>query len=324
LLPAREADNLSPMLMGRGVRNGIKALAGRAFRLGQRLGVDVLPRHFYSAVPDIRELQRTTRWREPRSMVSVQGTDTESQLAFVASCCTPEHVERLRRNDIMAHAVTENGDSGYGPTEADFLYAVIRARRPGRVVQVGAGVSSAIILLAAREGGFPIDLVCVDPYPTDYLRRAQSDGQLRLIVEKGQDVELSQLTDVGENGMLFVDSTHTVKVGSEVNRIVLEVLPRLAKGTLIHFHDICFPYDYSPDVLRSTLFWSETTLLHAFLASNVRCTLRTSLSMLHYAAPDRLKEYLPNYTPAVHHDGLDLPRTTGHFPSAAYLEVIGD
>jgi predicted O-methyltransferase YrrM len=312
------------MPIGRRTRNRIKALAGSAFRVGQRLGVDVLPRHFYSAVPDIRELQRTTHWRAPTSMVGVQGTDTESQLAFVASCCTPDIVERLRHNDVHSRAIAENGDMGYGPTEADFLYAVIRARRPARVVQVGAGVSTAIILLAARDGGFPLDLVCVDPYPTDYLRRAHGQGRLRLIAEKAQEVELSQLTDVGENGMLFVDSTHTVKVGSEVNRIVLEVLPRLARGTLVHFHDICFPYDYSPDVLRSTLFWTETTLLHAFLAGNRRYTLRVSLSMLHRAVPDRLKQYLPNYTPAPLRDGLEVPGATGHFPSAAYLEVIGD
>jgi predicted O-methyltransferase YrrM len=257
-------------------------------------------------------------------MVGVQGTGTESQLAFVASCCTPEIVERLRSNDIHARAAAENGDMGYGPTEADFLYAVIRARRPTRVVQVGAGVSTAIMLMAAREGDFPIDLVCVDPYPTEYLRRAHSERRLRLIVEKAQDVELSQLTDVGENGMFFVDSTHTVKVGSEVNRIVLEVLPRLARGTLVHFHDICFPYDYSPDVLRSTLFWTEGTLLHAFLAGNRAYSLRVALSMLHHAAPDRLKVYLPNYMPAPNDDGLEIPGTAGHFPSAAYLEVIGD
>src|SRR4051812_9507825 len=106
------------MPMGRRTRNRIKALAGSAFRVGQRLGVDVLPRHFYSAVPDIRELQQTTYWRAPTSMVGVQGTDTESQFAFVASCCTPDIVERLRRNDVLSHAIAENGDMGYGPTEA--------------------------------------------------------------------------------------------------------------------------------------------------------------------------------------------------------------
>lgn len=310
------------MRVGRSVRERIKAIAGSLFHAGQPFGVDILPRHFYSAVPDIRDLKRTTHWRGPRSMVGVQGADIESQLAFVAACCTPEIVERLRRNDVHAHAAAENGELGYGPSEADFLYAVIRSRRPSRVVQVGAGVSTAVILQAAEEGGFPIDVVCVDPYPTDFLRRAHSAGRLRLIAEKAEEVGLSELTDVGEKGMLFLDSTHTVKVGSEVNRIVLEVLPRLARGALVHFHDICFPYDYSPDVLQSTLFWSESTLLHAFLTGNDRYTMRVSLSMLHHAIPDRLREFLPNYTPRPHQDGLDVPGTTGHFPSSAYLEVI--
>ena len=298
-------------------------MAGSAFRAGQRLGVDLLPRHFYSAVPDIRELQRSTHWRAPRSMVGVQGTDTASQLAFVASCCTPEIVERLRRNDVHAHAVAENGDMGYGPTEADFLYAVIRpppdASRAGRrgcldrnhaTRRAGWWLPDRSGLRGPLSDGVSAPRALREATPSD--RREGPGGRL------------SQLTDVGENGMLFLDSTHTVKVGSEVNRIVLEVLPRLARGTLVHFHDICFPYDYSPEVLRSTLFWTESTLLHAFLAGNGRYTLRVALSMLHHAAPDRLKGYLPNYMPAPMDDGLEIPGTTGHFPSAAYLEVIGD
>lgn len=315
--------NVLPMGITRRIRNKLKGTSVTAFRLGQRIGFDLLPRHFYSSIPDVRELQRSTAWRAASTMVGVRGANVDEQLAFVESCCPPDIVERLRRNDVHAHAVAENGEMGYGPIEADFLYAVIRSRRPPRVVQVGAGVSTAVILLAAQEGGFAIDVCCVDPYPTDYLRRSASAGRIRLIPEKAQEVDLSRLTDVGPGGMLFVDSTHTVKVGSEVNRIVLEVLPRLAGGTLVHFHDIYFPFDYPREVLQINMFPGESTLLHAFLACNDRFTIRAALSMLHYAAPDRLRQLLPNYAPAPNDGGMSIPGKAGHFPSSIYLEVAG-
>src|SRR6266581_4195332 len=71
--------------MKRVVTNAVKRLLARAFALGQRLGVDILPRHFYSEVPDLRKLRRTAHWRKPFSMIGVNGADPDEQLAFVRS-----------------------------------------------------------------------------------------------------------------------------------------------------------------------------------------------------------------------------------------------
>jgi hypothetical protein len=165
--------------------------------------------------------------------------------------------------------------------------------------------------------------VCVDPFPTDYLRAAAARGRVRLVTEPAQAVDTALLTDVPGGGLLFVDSTHAVKPGSEVNRIILDVLPRLPAGAFVHFHDIYFPYDYMRQQLTHNFFWSESTLLHAFLIHNVRYRIAASLSMLHYAAPDRLAQLLPGYEPAANDDGLEVPGAAGHFPSATYLECIG-
>jgi hypothetical protein len=297
-----------------------KLLVRRAFESGQRLGFDVLPRHFYSQIPDFRELRTTDHWRRPRSLVGIEGTALEGQREFVRECCPPEIVQRLRGRDIHAEACHANGAAGYGPIEAAFLYCVIAARRPKRVVQVGAGVSTAIVLTAASEAGYDVELVCVDPYPTDYLLNEARQGHIELIDRPVQLVDPAILASLGPGGLLFIDSTHTVKVGSDVNYVVFEVLPRLGESQLVHFHDITLPYDYAPSILDKDLFfWNETALVAAFLVGNSRFRLLASLSMIHHGDPDALREVFPWYEPVVQAGGLSVGQ--GHFPSSAYIEA---
>jgi hypothetical protein len=71
--------------------------------------------------------------------------------------------------------------------------------------------------------------------------------------------------------VLFVDTSHAVRLGGEVVRLVLEVLPGLAPGVLVHVHDVFRPFEY-PRVLieRYNKHWQEHHLLQAFLAFNPR------------------------------------------------------
>jgi predicted O-methyltransferase YrrM len=302
-------------------------IARRAFEWGQRLSVNVTPRHFYSATPDVVALRSSDDWKQPHSMIGVRGTDIEEQLRWVRSCCPPELGGRLAEAEIYGRACAENGEVGYGPIEADLLYCLGVTRRPRRVVQIGAGVSTSILLRVAKEGDFSLELVCIEPYPNQFIERQAELGRIRLIRQGAQSIPLHEITELGPNALLFVDSTHAVRPGSEVNRIMLEALPRLPTGTLVHFHDITFPYDYSPRILEDDIFfWGESTLLHAFLTDNPRYTIRASLSMLHDARPERLRELLPAHRPARHNHGLVVDPAESadcHFPSATYLEVIG-
>ncbi|MDP9241002.1 MAG: class I SAM-dependent methyltransferase [Actinomycetota bacterium] len=283
----------------------------------------MLPRHFYSAVPDIRQLRTTHSWREPRSMTGVAGLDLAEQTAILRKWLPESLRSRLAARDIYAEACAMNGAEGYGPTEAVLLYAFIATQRPTHVLQVGAGVSTAVILAAADDFGLDLKLSCVDPYPTALLRRLAVSGRIDLIEERGQDVPLETFTALPAGGLLFVDSTHTVKPDSEVNRIVLEILPRLSAGVVVHFHDISLPYDYPRDLLDGALFfWTESVLLHAFLIHNSRCRVLLATSVLHYAASDKLSEVVPGYQPEQDVAGLRISGAPkGHFSSAAYLLI---
>ena len=306
---------------GRKARDQLKSALHSAFMLGQKAGWDVLPRHFYSGIPDVHQLERTEHWRQAFPMVGVEGAGIESQLRFLEDCCRPE-LQRLRAGGIHAHACLENGESGYGPVEADVLYCFVATKRPRRIVQIGSGVSTAVILLAAKEAGYRPEICCIDPFPTAYLKRLAEAQKISLVPKMAQEVDLQTFTSLGAGDLLFVDSTHAVRPGGEVNRIILDVLPRMSAGCVVHFHDISFPYDYQPSVLSTLFFSNESTLLHAFLVNNSRCRIAVSLSMLHYACPEQMQQLLPNYRPAVLDGGLYTNASQeGHFPSSTYLAM---
>lgn len=304
------------------MRERLKSGLHRLFVIGQRAGWDILPRHFYSNIPDMRALQSNDSWKKPFELMGIAGTDIESQVRFVEECCMPIQ-ERLQRGGIHEHACRENGESGYGYVEAEFLFSFVTAKRPKRIVQTGCGVSTAVILLAAKEAGYEPEVTCIDPFPTAYLRRLGENKQVQLIPEGAQHVKLETLTNLDAGDLLFIDSTHAARPGSEVNRIILDVLPRLRSGVFVHFHDIHFPYDYPPNLMTTLFFFGESPLLQAFLTNNSQYRIAASFSMLHHACAGRIRAIMPNYKPAQMHYGLYVTHEgDGHFPSSTYLRVL--
>jgi predicted O-methyltransferase YrrM len=308
--------------MRRTLKNFLKTALRAAFEAGQRLGVDVLPRHFYSEIPDVRLLRASTQWMAPFSMIGVAGADIGDQVEFLRGIIPAGVAGATPDEALHRRACAENGEPGYGPVEAGVLHAFVRATRPRQILQVGCGVSTALCLMAAEAAGYTPEITCIEPYPTDYLRRLAREGRISLVERKVEALAPDWLDRMGSDLLFFVDSTHTLGPAGEVSRIILEMLPRLKAGAWIHFHDITFPYDYDRNTLDSALvFPHESVLLHAFLAYNSRFRLCASLAMLHYAAPAQLAGFVPYYRPAGNREGL--ATDDGHFPSAAYLRVTG-
>lgn len=307
----------------RALRNYAKRNLKRLFELGQRLGVDILPRHFYSSIPDFRELRRSDGWRRPYGMTGVAGADLDGQEQALRAIMTDAARQRLFPGNVWPDACHANGEAGYGQADADVLFALILNRRPKRVIQIGCGVSTAIMLAAAREAAYPLHILCVDPYPTAFLTERAKANEIDLLAQPAQNVEETTLANLEAGELLFIDSSHTTKPGSEVHHIILRVLPRLVPGVWIHFHDINFPYDFGPSIFgpADLFFGSESCLLHAYLIHNTNCRIAFSLSMLHHARPALLKELLPNYLTVATDRGINPPGSEGLTPSAAYLKT---
>jgi predicted O-methyltransferase YrrM len=292
--------------------------------MGQCVGVDVLPRHFYSEIPNIRDLKKNRSWQRAYSLVGVAGTDIDQQLRWLRDICPPELASVLPSLELRQRAGEANGALGYGPIEADLLYCFVRKQAPRRMIQVGAGTSTWVALQAAQDAGNNIDITCVDPFPTKYLQQLSANGSIKLRDVAVQQLRPAELSELGPGDVLFIDSTHTVSPGSDVSYLILEVLPRLAKGVFVHFHDVTMPYDYMPHLLSSDLFfWTESVLLHAFLIGNPRFEIRLGCAMVHDAALERAQEILPTYaSPMRTERGLAVGNEGGAFPSSMWLEVV--
>jgi Methyltransferase domain len=298
-----------------------KAILRATLELGQRFRVNVTPNHFYSDIPDLKRCRGDASWRKPLSMRGVLGADLNDQLAFARTCCEP-YAQDMRNKDIHANACKDNGEAGYGPTEADFLYCYMRAKKPQRIIQVGCGVSTSIMLAAARDEAYTPQITCIEPYPTAFLKRLAADGRITLLAEPMQTADRSVFDTLKAGDLLFIDSTHTIKVGSEVVALICEVIPSLAPDVGVHLHDINLPYDYGPGFLSTDVFfWRETVLLYALLINNPQLRIEASLSALHIDRTREMQAFLPNYKPAVLKNGL---RTSadGQTPSSIYLRTL--
>ncbi len=301
------------------LKNAGKVLLRRVFEMGQGLGFDLLPRHFYSEIPDVKALRTTKTWRRARSMDGIPGAALDDQLEFVSRCTAPFR-EAVADAGIHHKACITNGEPGYGAIEADFLYSFIRSFQPPAVVQVGCGVSTAVMLLASADAGYKPRMICIEPYPTQFLRSSVAAGTLELVQEKFQETSFNVQDSIGNDGLFFVDSSHALGPAGEVSDLILEALPKLKPGAWAHFHDIAFPYDYSPYVLSTDLFFQhESALLYAFLLMNTRFRIAASLAMLSHRRQAELQQLLPNFQPAKFEDGLMI--ADGHFPSSIYLRA---
>lgn len=164
-------------------------------------------------------------------------------------------------------------DNGwYGPMDAHVLYAQLRQLKPGRVLELGSGFSSLVADLAlARNAadGRPARHVVVDPFPSELT--AHLGDRAEVIAISAAELDSGRFAALGDGDVLFVDTSHAVRPGGEVVRLVLEVLPSLAPGVLIQFHDIFRPFEY-PRVLyeRFNVHWQEQYLIQAFLAFNLQ------------------------------------------------------
>jgi predicted O-methyltransferase YrrM len=232
----------------------------------------VPPGHFYSPYPSISEV-RANEARlyppPPRKLPGLELRESE-QLALLDDLRSyydeqpfPETRTPPRRYWF------ENPMFGY--SDAIFLHAMIRYARPRRIVEVGSGYSSAVMLDTNELFfGNAIDCTFIEPYP-DALRQLLRDGdesRVNIIAQPVQSVDFRASADLEANDILFIDSSHVSKVGSDVNHLMFEVLPRVRVGVYVHFHDVVYPFEYPPGWVYEGRAWSEAYLLRSFLAFN--------------------------------------------------------
>ncbi len=187
----------------------------------------------------------------------------------------------------------------FGPVDAEILYCMIRHFKPKKMVEIGSGFSTLLsaqaILKNEEDYGQKTELIAIEPYPNEILKSG-FPGLSRLIPEKSEKTDFSLFNELKENDILFIDSSHVLKIGNDVYFEYLEILPRLRKGVIVHIHDIFLPFEYPKEwVLNMHRFFNEQYLLQAFLSFNSAFEVLWAGAYMHLKYPSKLEEAFSSY-----------------------------
>jgi predicted O-methyltransferase YrrM len=243
---------------------------------GKHVGTPVLafapPGHYYSPIPSRHDVTRYAAGKFAQGPESLAGLDLNvtGQLAMIRAL-GPLTRDLTFSDEHTAETRYYWENDGFAPGDATALAAMIRHFRPRRIIEAGAGYSTAVILdVSERYLTTPPAIECIDPEPERLRSLVRPGDEQRLTVHETivQSLPLSFFERLEATDILFIDSSHVLKLGSDVAFLLLEVLPRLAPGVVIHVHDITTPFEYPPEWYDEGRAWNEAPVLRAFLAFN--------------------------------------------------------
>lgn len=272
----------------------------KLFPFCQKLGFHIVPNHFYYPIPDTWEL-KDDLWSKHSELVGIDINEKKQLeiLSLFVSKFKNEYDKFPRHKTSVPYEYYVKNNS-FESVDGEILYCMIRYFKPKKIFEIGSGFSTylsaqAILKNRAEDKDYECELVAIDPYPNKILM-AGFPGLSKLIPKKVQDIPLSEFKKLCENDILFIDSSHVLKIGSDVQMEYLEILPRLAKGVIVHVHDILLPAEYPKEwVLKNHRFWNEQYLLQAFLAFNDSFEVLWGGNYMHLMHPDKLETAFSSY-----------------------------
>ena len=240
-------------LFNRAMRH-ILFVAQRHPEISDRWGYHIRPIHYYEPLPDFQSI--TSEQLERRREFPSIDFQWDDQLRLL------NELAINFRNELDNADFENDYFSGF---DAAVYYALIRLLKPKRVIEIGGGYSTRIAHRALSRNGPNGRLTCIEPNPDERLNGLN----IYLVQKRVEEVDLDYFLQLEANDILFIDSSHTVKFGSDVCYEFLDVLPNIKPGVWVHVHDIFFPHDYPAEwILKRRLALNEQYLLEAFLSFN--------------------------------------------------------
>ena len=230
------------------------------------------PGHFYSTIPAVKDVfhngDRIFNKRDPLAID--QRKDAQHLLLNELSAFIQDFNWSGTKTPERRYFLD---NSYFNAADAFSLYALMRHLQPKRIIEIGSGFSS-VMMMDTNELflGNTVNVTFIEPFP-ERLQSLITDSDknsdlYRFVPQFIQDVDVNIFAELKENDILFIDSSHVSKIGSDLNHILFEIIPRLAKGVYVHFHDIFYPLEYPKEWIRQGIYWNEIYLLRAFLMFN--------------------------------------------------------
>jgi len=262
----------------------------KLFRLAEKNGFHILKTGFYSPIPTILELNENV-FEKKENLHIDWNEEGQKELLKIFKNYSQEFQQIVENGSYELHSIL-----GFGYHDAPVYYSFIRHFKPKKIIEVGAGNSTRLASIAAAKNP-DTKIPAIDPFVRK-LKKIKIPKSVNFIEKPVQAVPLSEFEQLSKNDILFIDSSHVSKVGSDVNFLYLQVLPILKPGVIVHVHDIFLPETYPKRWLEDKLvFWNEQFLLHAFLIGNKNFKVLLSNYFMKSYHSELLKEFLDTKLP---------------------------
>ena len=255
--------------------------------------------HYYSPIPSMEDIESQHN-RIKKQIKSISDVDLNKKLQLEMLREFGKYYKdlpfRYKKKNRLRYCYH---NPNFGQGDAISLYSMIRYAKPKRIIEIGSGYSSCVTL-DTNQLFFDNKVACsfIEPHPDlllSLINKQDKKGN-NIISSKLQEVPLSLFEKLRRNDILFIDSTHVSKVGSDVNYVLFSVLPLIKRGVYIHFHDIFFPFEYPKEWSMRGIFWNENYILRAFLYNNTNYEIVFFNNYLWEMHRNRLLKTMPLYS----------------------------
>lgn len=267
----------------------------------QSHGVNITPANFYSSVPLLADLDTSFELLEEAAGTAPYAStglfDPARTTAFVESISAyADEFDPPINGDPDDPAGYYWANPAFSFLDAMSYYCILRALRPSRVLEIGSGFSTLVADMALRANGTG-ELVLIEPYPKSFLRKLKTVS--RLIEQPVQSLPEAEVVSLVEQSQVwFIDSTHTVKSGSDCLYIYLRIMPKVRTSILCHTHDVYLPYALPVALARDKhVYWTEQYLLLAYLLDNPKAEVLMGSRYLHSQLPDLARSLMRDRYP---------------------------
>lgn len=259
-----------------------------------------VPINFYQPIPDLEEMERRKVWDRVSNLRGIT-FEPDKYLEFFKLLAHEYAHECDWPNEPTGDPWQfhlHNGCFSYGCAAS--LHCLIRHNKPRRIIEIGSGNSSKVIAAAIKlnnSENISTSYSIIDPYST--INSNGLPANVELIRKPVEMIDVEFFQSLSENDILFIDSSHVSKIGSDVNFEMLDILPLINKGVFVHFHDIPLPYEYPKHYATNPsfrMFWTEAYLLQAFLSCNSDFNIVLPVDYLQRNHADELKQIFPHST----------------------------
>ncbi|TSC64391.1 MAG: hypothetical protein G01um101493_141 [Microgenomates group bacterium Gr01-1014_93] len=270
------------------------------FPFWQTLGFHLVRNHFYEPIPDTRTLKYDL-WTNYSKLIGLS-MNIKKQVSLLSTFSKrfKHEYEHFPVEQTQVPYEYYINNVGFESVDGEILYCMIRNFKPKKFFEIGSGNSTFLAAKAAlqnKKDGYPVELIAIDPYPNKIIKSG-FPGFSKVIISKIEDVPVAKFGELKKNDILFIDSSHVLRIGGDVWYEYCEILPRLKKGVMVHVHDIFLPAEYPKrHVLKGYYFWNEQYLLQTFLAFNRSFEILFGGSYMHLNHSAKLKAAFSSYDP---------------------------